>query len=392
MQKVKSFFRRSYNAINNALDKFTKKEAIKTIITSLWCALFGLLIGFIVLLLINPGNAIDGIAATLKNFFIFSSNETRLRYFGSTLAKTAPLIVMSLSILFGCKCGLFNIGASGQYTIAFVVVLFAGLAGNLPWYLVMILAMLAGAIYAAITGLLKAFFNVSEVISGIMLNWIALYFANGICQTNSSVWDASKGESFKILQGSPAFLPNIGIDKLFSNNPIAGIGILFAVLAAVVIFLLLKKTTFGYEVQAIGLNSDASNYAGMSKIKSTIISTAICGALAGLAASLNAQNGFTSWQLSSNIASIGFDGISSAFLGGLSPIGAIFSSYFITHIMDGGSVITDLGYAPQVSNIMTSSIIYLSGFVAFIKHYINEKDLVREQKLLSRQKVGEEKN
>lgn len=391
MNKVKSFFIRSYHIVNDALTKFTKKEAVKTIITSLWCALFGLLIGFIILLCIKPSNALEGMASTLKNFFIFSTGETRLRYFGSTLAKTAPLIVMSLSILFGCKCGLFNIGASGQYTIAFVVILFAGIVGNLPWYLVMLLAMLAGAAYATITGLLKAFFNVSEVISGIMLNWIALYFANGILSGNEKVWNESMGESFKITQGSPAFLPNIGLDKLFSGNSIVGIGIIFALLAAIIVFIVLRKTTFGYEIQAIGLNPDASSYAGMNKVKSTIISTAVCGALAGLAASLNAQNGFTSWQLSSTVVSVGFDGISSAFLGGLNPLGAVFSSYFITHITDGGSVITDLGYAPQVANIMTASIIYLSGFVAFIKQYIGERDLVREQKLLSRENCRKEK-
>ena len=384
MNKIKALFIKCFDTVNNGLTKFTKKESAKTVITSLWCALLGLFIGFIILLFINPSNAFDGMAATLKNFFIFSNSGTRLYYFGSTLAKTAPLIVMSLSILFGYKCGLFNIGASGQYTIAFVVILFAGLVGNLPWYLVMLLAMIAGAAYAVITGLLKVFFNVSEVISGIMLNCIALYLGNGLCQSNTTVWDASHGESFKITQGSQAFLPNIGLDKLFAGNTVVSIGIIFALIAVIVIFVVLKKTTFGYEIQTIGLNPEAAKYAGINKVKAIILSTIICGALAGLSASLSAQNGFNSWQLSSTVVSAGFDGISSAFLGGLNPIAVVFSSYFITHITDGGSVITDLGFAPQVANIITASIIYLSGFSAFIKQYISDKDLMREQKLLCR--------
>lgn len=391
MNKFKLFFVNSFHKVNNWLSKFTKKEGVKTATASIWCALIGLIIGFFILLAINPSNAFAGIAATLKNFFVFSSGETRLYYFGTTLAKAAPLLLVSLSILFSVKSGLFNIGASGQYTIAFTVVLFAGLAGNMPWYVVMILAMLAGAIYSAITGLLKAYFNVSEVISGIMLNWIALYFANGILQTNPVVWDNSHGESFRIMPGSNAFLPNIGLDKLFAGNSIVGIGVIFALIAAIVIWVILKKTTFGYEIQAIGLNPNAASYAGMNKTKSIIISTAISGALCGLAASINVQNGFTGWQISSSVVPMGFDGISSAFLGGLSPIGTIFSSYFITHIIDGGSTITDLGYAPQVANIMAAAIIYLSGFVAFLKDFVSEKDLIREQKRFKRQQEGKEK-
>lgn len=391
MNKIKLFFVNAFHKVNNWLTKFTKKEGVKTVTASLWCALIGLIIGFFVLLAINPSNAFAGMAATLKNFFVFSKPETRLRYFGTTLAKAAPLLLVSLSILFSVKSGLFNIGASGQYTIAFVVVLYAGLAGNMPWYVVMILAMLAAAMYSVITGALKVFFNVNEVISGIMLNWISLYFANGVLQTNSAIWDAQHGESFKILPGMNAYLPQIGLDKVFAGNQIVGIGIIFAILAAIGVWVILKKTTFGYEVRAIGLNSNAASYAGMNKIKTTLISTAISGALCGLAASINVQDGFAGWQISSVVVPMGFDGISSAFLGGLSPIGAIFSSYFITHIIDGGSTITDLGFAPQVANIMVASIIYLSGFVAFIKNFISDKDLLREQKLFQRQQDGKEK-
>ena len=124
----------------------------------------------------------------------------------------------------------------------------------------------------------------------------------------------------------------------------------------------------------------------MNKVKNILIATAISGALAGLAASLNMQNGFTSWKLSSVPPDIGFLGISSAFLGGLHPLGVIFSSYFIVHITEGGSMITDLGFSPEVASIMTSVIIYLSGFVFFVKEILRRYDLKDELTRLSRDK------
>ena len=101
------------------------------------------------------------------------------------------------------------------------------------------------------------------------------------------------------------------------------------------------------------------------------------------------QNGFTSWKLSSIPPDIGFQGISSAFLGGLHPIGVLFSSYFIVHITEGGSMITDLGFSPEVASIMTSVIIYLSGFVFFIKEVMRKHEIKDELNKLSRGKESE---
>lgn len=374
-RKPKHFWKDLGPRIKTGIIHTYHSEGFKTVLTSFWCALIGLIIGFIILLLINANNAADGILATLKNFFVFSSREARLRYFGQTLAKTAPLLVTSVAIIFSYKAGIFNIGGSGQYTIAVIVISYFGIAFKLNWFLVMILAMIGGAIWGCLIGLLKAFFNVNEVISAIMLNWIALYIANAVLTTDPIIWDGSHSESFKITPGNPAFMPNLGLDKVFGNNVLAGIGLFIALITVIIVYIVLKKTTFGYQIQATGLNPNAAKYAGINEKKNMIIVTAISGALVGLAASLSLQNSFTSWQLSSTCPSIGFDGIAAAFLGGLSPIGAIFASYFITHITDGGSMITDLGYAPQVANIMTSIIIYLSGVVAFIKTILNKKEI-----------------
>lgn len=376
MNKVKSFF-----------SSLIKKDATKTVVTSIWCALLGLILGFLILLVINPSNAGYGMTSVLGNYLIFSSHSDRINYFGQTLAKTAPLIAMSLSILVSYKAGLFNLGASGQYSIAVLVICLLGSGANWPWFVVMIIAMIAAAIWSAITGLLKAFFNVNEVISGIMLNWIALYLVNGILSNaGKTIWDGAHSESVAITSESNSFIPSIGLDKLFAGNTIVGLGMILILVVVIIIFILLKKTTVGYELKATGLNSDAARYAGISKVKSILIATAISGALAGLAASLNLQNGFTTWRLSSVPPEIGFQGISSAFLGGLHPIGVIFSSYFIMHITEGGSMITDLGYSPETASIMTSVIIYLSGFVFFIKEVMRKFEIKNELNKLSRNK------
>ena len=238
-----------------------------------------------------------------------------------------------------------------------------------------------------ISGVLKAFFNVNEVISGIMLNWIALYLVNGILTANSAIWDSSHSEAYKITDGSNALIPSVGLDRLFAGNSIVGLGMILILVVTIVIFVLFKKTTIGYELKATGFNPDAADYAGMNKVKNILVATAISGALAGLAASLQVQNGFTSWRLSSTIPSIGFQGISAAFLGGLHPIGVLFSSYFIEHISEGGSMITDLGFAPEVAGIITSAIIYLAGFVAFLKEMIRKSEVKDELRRLSRDKA-----
>ena len=379
MNKIKSFF-----------SSLIKKDSTKTVVTSLWCAMLGLILGFFILLIINPSNAAYGMTSVLGNYLIFSNPSDRLNYFGQTLAKTAPLIAMSLSILVSYKAGLINLGASGQYSIAVLVICLLGAGANWPWYIVMIIAMIAAAIWSALTGLLKAFFNVNEVISGIMLNWIALYLVNGILSNaGESIWDGAHSESVAITSTSNSFIPSIGLDKLFAGNSIVGLGMILVLIVVIIIFILLKKTTVGYELKATGLNSDAARYAGISKVKSILIATAISGALAGLAASLSLQNGFTSWRLSSVPPEIGFQGISSAFLGGLHPIGIIFSSYFIMHITEGGSMITDLGFSPETASIMTSVIIYLSGFVFFIKEVMRKYEIKNELNKLSRNKENQ---
>ena len=157
-----------------------RNNAVQSLLASLLCILIGLLVGYVVLLLINPAGAGEAIVTIVKNFMTYSRRNAQLKYLGSTLVKTAPLLMCSLSVLFAYKVGLFNIGAAGQYVVGAGASLYCALAWHMPWYMCLLAAIVAGAVLGAISGLLKAYCNVNEVISCIMLNWISLYMVNTI--------------------------------------------------------------------------------------------------------------------------------------------------------------------------------------------------------------------
>ena len=366
---------------NNNRKSILGVPAVQTIVASLLCVVTGLLIGYIVLLFINPQGAWESILNVIKNFFTWSRPQQQLKQFGNTLAKTIPLIMCSLSILFAYKVGLFNIGAAGQYVAGACASLYAALAWGWSWLPCMLFAVLAAAILGGIVGFLKSYCNVNEVISGIMLNWIALYTANTIL---TNVKEVASPYTLYIKDVNPsALLPNIGLNSLFNNNSYVTIAVPLALLIAILVALLLSKTGFGYELKATGNNKNAARYAGMAENRNIIVTLMISGALAGLGAAMLYQTGYMRWECTqSSVPSMGFNGIAAAFLGGLNPIGAIFSSFFIQHITDGGQYVNTNFYSSQISDVISSIIIYLCGFVLFIKLTIN--------KMLSRSKEKKE--
>ena len=191
-----------------------ENDAVQSIITSLLCIVVGLLIGYIVLLIINPAGANKAIVTILKNYFTYPSVPAQMKYLGATLVKTAPLLMCALSIQFCYKAGLFNIGAAGQYVVGAGACLYAALALKLPWIVCILFAMVAGAVFGAIVGFLKAYLNVNEVISGIMLNWIGLYSVNMLL---SSVKETSSPYTLTLDSTNPsALLPTLGMEKMFS--------------------------------------------------------------------------------------------------------------------------------------------------------------------------------
>ena len=361
------------------MKKILKNDGVQSLLASLACILLGLLIGYIVLLFINPSGAGEAILAVVKNFFTYNRKEQQLKYLGNTLVKAAPLIMCSLSILFSYKVGLFNIGTAGQYCIGIACALYCALALKLPWWVCTLVAILGGALAGSISGILKAYCNVNEVISGIMLNWIILYGTNMVL---TNVKEATSPYTMEVARTSTAsLLPTLGLGRLFNDNRYVGISIILAVLIAFAVWIILEKTKFGYELRATGGNKNAAKYAGMAEKRNIIVTLAISGALAGLGAAMLYLTSYEQWNCStSSVPGMGFNGIAAAFLGGLNPIGAILSSFFIQHITAGGAYVDKKIYCAQISDLISSIIIYLCGFVFFMKLMMNKRLAKQEEK------------
>ena len=362
---------------------FLRIPAVQTILSSLLCILLGMLIGFIALLIINPAGAWDALMDIIRNFLNYSKPTTQMKNLGNTLVKTAPLIMCSLSVLFAYKVGLFNIGAAGQYVACAGACIFCAVGLGWSWLPCMLAAMLAGAVIGAVSGALKAYRNVNEVISCIMLNWICLYLVNTLLSgvknpTSPYTYSVTKKVIMEngaqaVTDHPEAVLPSLGINALFNNNKYVGLAIPLAVLLALAIWVLLTKTKLGYELRATGLNKNAAKYCGMQDRKNIVLTMAIAGSLAGIGASMLYLTGFEDWSVTqASVPAMGFNGIAAAFLGGLHPVGAVLSSFFIQHITDGGAQLDKQIYPAEISSLISSLIIYFCGFVLFFKLTMNK--------------------
>ena len=365
-----------------------KNSGVQSLLASLACVVLGMLIGYIVLLFINPDGAGEAISTVMKNFLTYSRPDTQAKYLGNTLVKTAPLLMCALAILFAYKVGLFNIGAAGQYCAGTALSLYAALAWGWSWLPCMLLAMVGGALLGAISGLLKSYCNVNEVISGIMLNWIVLYLTNMLL---TNVKEVASPYTVVLADTNPsAVLPSLGLGALFNDNKYVGLALPLSVVIAILVWVVLEKTRFGYELRATGNNRNAAKYCGMAEKRNIILTLVISGAIAGMGAAMLYLTGYEQWQCStSSVPGMGFNGIAAAFLGGLSPIGAILSSFFIQHITIGGAYVDKSLYCAQISDLLASIIIYLCGFVLFMKQFMNARIAKREEKAAKQAEAAE---
>ena len=346
---------------------FIENPGVQSVLASLICILIGLVIGYIVLLLINPAGAGRALLSILKNFLYFPRPQVALEYFGSTLVKTAPLLMCTLSVLFAYKVGLFNIGAAGQYAVGAGLALYFAIGFKMPWFVCLIVAMIGAGIIGGFIGFLKAYLNVNEVIAGIMLNWISLYSVNMLL---TGVKESSTTYTLALRTNAPGgLLPSAGLQNLFSGNKYVTIAIPLAILTAVIVWVVMDKTALGYELKATGLNIHAAKYAGMKEKQNMILTMVTSGAIAGLGAAFLYLSGIEQWSCAqTSVPAMGFNGIAAAFLGGLHPIGCIFSAFFIQHITSGGSYVDKMVYSSQISDLISAIIIYSCGFVLFFKH------------------------
>ena len=354
------------------------RKSVQTLTASLMCVIGGLIVGFLVLLLIEPRGALKAILAIMTSFFRYPG-KLMLKYFGQTLVRTVPLLMCSLSVLFAYKVGMFNIGVAGQYVAGACFSLYSALAWQLPWLPCLLIGMIAGGLLSSVSGILKTKSNVNIVISGIMLNWIMLYTANLLL---GKVKSPASPYTMELKGKNPsALLPRLGLDKLFFGEKSVTIAIPLAILIAVGVWFVLNKTKFGYELKATGSNYHAARYAGMKENRNIIVTMFISGALAGLGAGMLYLTDIATWETTcASVPAMGFNGIAVAFLGGLSPIGSILSSFFIQYSTTGGGFVDLQVYSSQISDLISSLIIYLCAFVVFFRSFIQKRLRAREEK------------
>ena len=369
--------------------------------SSLISILIGIIFGGVLLFIVSlfnsdtmsPATAWEGFRIVLAGIFntgrdldaggvlTFGFNS---RLFGDMLFRATPLIMTGLSVALAYKTGLFNIGAPGQYlmgTMSAIVVALSLDTSKIPaglgWILAFLTAAVAGALWGCIPGFFKAFLNVNEVITSIMTNWIAANLVTIIFDNSKfrNMTDYGKvGYTLKLNSNGVAS-PKMGLDKLLGGSN-ANVGIVIAIVIAIFIYIMINKTTFGYELKACGSNKFAAKYAGMNEKRNIVLSMAIAGALSGIGAALYYLQGDIEffWNTSMTLPNEGFNGIPVALLAICNPIGTVFAGLFMAYLTISGNQLSAFTpYNEYMASIIVAVIVYLSAFSLFFKGLLDKK-------------------
>ncbi len=385
-----------------------RRDGTAKLLSSLISIVVGLLVGGIVVLVVGLTSDNISTSGALEGFeLIFAGILSTGRdaagnltwgfnpaSIGNMLFRATPIIMTGLSVAVAFKTGLFNIGAPGQYLMGTAATLFVALsipAGALPGWLVWILAFLAGcaagAIWGAIPGLVKAFLNINEVLACIMTNWIAANVVTWLFDSSNlkNVVESTKsGYIYKTtfglvdgqyVAGRGIATPKLGLDKLFPGSQINA-GIIIAIIAAIGMYILMNKTTLGYELKACGANRHAARYAGIRDKRNIVLSMAIAGALAASGAALYYLSGNTEffWTTYQSLPAEGFNGIPVALLALNNPIGVVFAGIFMAMLRIVGLQLTNLtAYNEYITDVIISVIVYLSAFSLVIRMFLTSR-------------------
>jgi simple sugar transport system permease protein len=395
--------------VKNKLSNLYQKEGTKKLLASLVSILIGLAVGSLVVLivgLIKPGISLKGAWEGIRLIFIgiFSTGRDpsgaltwgfNASNIGNMLFRATPLIMTGLSVAVAFKTGLFNIGAPGQYLMGTMVSLMIALSiptstlsPSLIWIIAFFAGTLAGALWGAIPGLLKAFLNINEVLACIMTNWIAANlvtwgfkgsnFKNIIENTKSGyVYKTAYGLVDGVyVDGAGVSTAKLGLDKLFPGSQVNA-GILIAILFAIAVYILINKTTLGYQLKACGSNRHAARYAGIQDKRNIVLSMAIAGALSAAGASLYWLSGNTEFAWNSayqSLPAVGFNGIPVALLAVNNPIGVIFTGIFMSMLNIIGNQLSSMtAYNEYITDVIIAVIVYLSAFSLVLRQLFNKK-------------------
>ena len=383
---------------NNNEPRLLESNGFQSVLSSVVSIVIGLLFGMLLIFIVGAVDknlslsaAWEGMRLVIGGLFSTGRDASgALSWgfnsinFGNMLFRATPLIMTGLSVAFAYKTGLFNIGAPGQYLMGTMTSLMIALSipsDKVPpviiWILAFLGAMVAGAIWGAIPGIFKALLNTNEVIACIMTNWIAANVVTWLFDISNfkNVTESTKsGYIYKTSVNNVA-TTKLGLDKLFPGSQING-GIVIAILIAIGIYILMTKTTFGYELRACGSNRDATKYAGLKDKRDIVLSMAIAGALSAAGAALYYLSGNTElfWSTYQSLPAIGFNGIPVAMLALTNPIGVIFTALFMSMLNIIGLQITSLtAYNEYITDVIIAVIVYLSAFSLLIKQFISRR-------------------
>ena len=377
--------------MKNDFSAILQKEGAKKVLASVISILAGLFVGAIVVVLvglsketISTAGIWDGVRIIFAGVFATGRDATgalswgyNSQAIGNMLFRATPLIMTGLSVAVAYKAGLFNIGAPGQYLMGTMASLMLALgisSESVPAWLIWIIAFiggcLAGALWGAIPGMLKAFLNINEVLACIMTNWLAaniVTWAFDISNFKNVVENTKGGYIYKTTFNGVA-TPKMGLDKLLPNSQING-GIIVAVIFAVAMYVLINKTTFGFQLKTCGSNRHAARYAGINDKRNIVLSMAIAGALAAGGAALYWLSGNTEfyWSTYQSLPAVGFNGIPVALLAVSNPIGVIFTGIFMAMLDIVGLQLTGYtAYNEYITDVIIAVIVYLSAFSLLI--------------------------
>ncbi len=319
---------------------------------------------------------------------------------GNMLFRAMPLIMTGLSVAVAFRTGLFNIGAPGQYLMGATATLYLALmipTDSVPSGIVWIIAfaggLAAGAAWGCIPGLFKSLLNINEVITCIMTNWIAANLVSWFFDSRDFLKNSTEGGKVgyvRMTSSNGVETPGMGLDKLFEGSQVNG-GIVIAAVIAVLVYILMTRTTFGYQLKACGSNRNAAKYAGINDKRNIVLSMAIAGALAGGGASLYYLSGNTEffWSTYQSLPAEGFNGIPVALLATNNPIGVIFTGIFMSMLNIAGMQLKTLtAYNEYIADIIIASIVYLSAFSMLIKSLLSGR---KKKKKAAEEKAAEEK-
>ena len=381
------------------------KDGTRTVLASILSILIGLAVGSIIVLIVgltssnlSGRSAWEGIRLVLFGILStgrdaagslsFGFNPTSV---GNMLFRATPLIMTGLSVAVAYKTGLFNIGAPGQYLMGTMASLMLALGipsdvvpPALIWVIAFLGGMAAGAVWGAIPGLAKAYLNINEVLASIMTNWIAANLVTWAFDVSKfkNVVESTKSAYVYKTTFNGVETPKFGLDELFPGSQVNG-GIIIAILIAILMYVIMTKTTLGYQLKACGSNRHAARYAGIKDKRNIVLSMAIAGALAAGGASLYYLSGNTEfyWSTYQSLPDTGFNGIPVALLAANNPIGVIFTGIFMSMLDIAGVQLTALTpYNEYITDVIIATIVYLSAFSLVIKMLLNGRKKRRTAK------------